>query len=188
MKHILSVYELSGKKSVLTGLQGKKLYLKFLENISPQSEPKPLFLDFSEVIATGSFFREAVLQLRDYCIARRFNLYPVVANANEDTLDELSKLFIFSPDAMFVCNLDKKGKVISPRLVGTLEEKQKITFEAVLREKEADAPTLAKKHQEIEGIGTTGWNNRLASLANKGLIAETRKGRSKIYTPILEDL
>lgn len=186
MKSILSVYELSGKKPFLTGLQGKILYLKFVENINPQTEPRALFLDFSKVTATGSFFREAVLQLRDYCIARRFNLYPVIANANEDTLDELNRLFELSPDAVFICDLNRDGKVISPRLFGLLEEKQEITFEAVLRERETDAPTLAKKYKEDSGIGTTGWNNRLASLANKGLITETKKGRSKIYSSISE--
>lgn len=185
MKNILSVLELGGKE-ILTGLQGKTLYLKFLENISPQSEPQPLFLDFAGVIATGSFFREAVLQLRDYCIARRFNLYPVVANAGAETLEELRSLFEMSPDAIFVCDLDKKGDVKSAKLVGVLEEKQEITFDALKREKEADAPTLAQKYQENSGIGTTGWNNRLTALANKGLIAERRKGRSKIYSPILE--
>jgi hypothetical protein len=125
------------------------------------------------------------LPLRDYLISLRFNLYPIITNIDEETLEELQWLFEMSPDAVLVCRLNRIGKVDSPRWVGVLEEKQQITFEAVLEEKITDATTLSKKYNK-EKISVTGWNNRLSSLVSKGLIMELKKGRGKSYTPVLE--
>jgi hypothetical protein len=52
--------------------------------------------------------------------------------------------------------------------------------------KEVDATTLARAYEVKEGIQVTGWNNRLTSLAAKGLLMEIKRGRSKVYRTVLE--
>jgi hypothetical protein len=85
-----------------------------------------------------------------------------------------------------VCDIGDGGRVSSIRVVGSLDEKQRLTLEAVIREGETDAATLREKHEETDKIGTTGWNNRLSSLAEKGLVVEVKRGRGKLYRPVLE--
>jgi hypothetical protein len=67
-----------------------------------------------------------------------------------------------------------------------LDEKQRVTLEAVVDAKEADAGTLQHRFRKSDEIGITGWNNRLAALVAKGLLIETQKGRGKLYRPVLE--
>ncbi len=155
--------------------------------VKHQDVPQPLFLNFDEVdLMTSSFFRAAILPFRDYCV-EQLNLYPVLANiTSKDTLDEISVVVEPRRDAVILCKLDKQGKVSDAQVYGVLDEKQQVTLNAVLEEKEADASTLKEKHQESEEIGITGWNNRLAALVEKGLLIELKKGRGKLYRPVLE--
>lgn len=182
---VINLSEIVGARKVLTGLLGKRTYPKLVEQLSRQDKPQPLFINFNGLIASGSFFSQAILPLRDYSISQRLNLYPVIANIEEETLEELQWLFEMSPDAVFVCNLQNSGKVSNTRWVGVLEEKQQITFEAVLKEEMTDATTLSKKY-ESENISITGWNNRLSSLVAKSLIMELKRGRGKSYIPVLK--
>ena len=48
-----------------------------------------------------------------------------------------------------------------------------------------NAAALARKDKNTKA---TAWNNRLASLAAKGLIVEESRGRAKYYRPVLEML
>ena len=47
------------------------------------------------------------------------------------------------------------------------------------------APSLAAKHPHA-GIKATAWNNRLASLANKGLLIESMEGKTKLFSLVLD--
>lgn len=182
--HIINLSKISERK-VLTGLVGKRMYPRLIELLIPQAKPEPLFINFSGLTSSGSFFSQAILPLRDYLFSLRYNLYPIMANVDDETLEELQWLFEISPDAVLACNLDNLGRVNSPKWVGVLEEKQQITFEAVLKEQVTDATTLSTKYRD-ENISITGWNNRLSSLVSKGLIMEFKKGRGKGYKPVLE--
>lgn len=188
MRQKLSVFELGNRRDVLAGaIPGKAMLAKLITSVEPTNEPEPVLLSFEGVeAATGSFLREAVLGFRDYCTKTQPNLYPVVANANDVIVDELEFLLKLNGDALLVCNLDGNGKVGSSRILGHLNEKQQLTFDAVLAAREADAATLESKYRKTEQIQITGWNNRLSSLVAKGVLMEIRKGRSKIYRPVLE--
>jgi hypothetical protein len=189
MSQEISIFDLSGGegKTLSGAILGKLFYAKLLPIIERQNHPQPLFLNFAGLdLVTSSFFREGILAFRDYCVNNRFNLYPIIANITQVSLDELDiALEVRGGDAIIVCRLES-GEVIDARVVGPLEEKQQLTLEAVLQVKEADAATLLEKHKESEGIGITGWNNRLAALAAKGLLIEFKKGRGKLYRPVVE--
>lgn len=189
MSQEISIFDLSGGKAkILSGaIPGRLFYAKLLSVIERQNQPQPLFLNFAGLdLVTSSFFREGILAFRDYCVNNRLNLYPVIANITQESLDELSvALEVRGSDAAIVCRLEG-GEFRDAQVVGPLEEKQQLTLEAVFQEGESDAATLLEKHKGSEGIGITGWNNRLAALAAKGLLLEFKKGRGKLYRPVVE--
>lgn len=184
----INISQLENGEPVLAGLhRGQRMFNKLLSQLPRSVFPQPLFLDFRDVgLATGSYLREAVLKLKRHCRDEGLNIYPVLANINEGTLQELDLALKAQSDAIFICNLDTRGKVTSARLVGVLEDKDLKTFEAVSEGKEVDAASLADKYAAQERIGPTGWNNRLASLVSKGILREIRRGRAKFYRLVLE--
>ncbi|MFN2511728.1 MAG: hypothetical protein ABR568_09830 [Pyrinomonadaceae bacterium] len=188
MSQILSLFELGNDRNVLAGaIPGKSMLGKLITAVRPPTAPEPVLLSFDRVdVATGSFLRESVFGFRDYCTKTQPNLYPVVANANEVIVDELEFLLRLSGDALFTCIVDEHGKVESSHIIGQLNDKQRLTFDAVLEAREADATTLQRKYGQTEQIQITGWNNRLSSLVVKGILMEIKKGRSKVYRPVLE--
>jgi hypothetical protein len=146
-------------------------------------------LDFEGVsVATGSFLRECVLGFRDYCRRSQPSLYPVVANVSDAVAEELLFLLQTKREALIACTMNSNGRMAKPQVIGTLEEKQRLTLDAVLDLQVADAGMLAERFADTEKIGVTGWNNRLASLVTGGILMEVRSGRAKRYRPILEGL
>ena len=188
MTQVISIFQLANQRTVLAGaIPGKAMLAKVITAVSRPEKPEPVLLNFEHVeTVTSSFLRESLLGFRDYCTKTQPDLYPVVANANEVILDELEFLLNLNGDALLTCELTKQGKVKSSRIVGRLNEKQQLTLNAVLEAREADAATLESKYRESEQIQITGWNNRLSSLVTKGVLMEIKKGRGKVYRPVLE--
>ena len=173
-------------KEILAGsLTGRQMLGFLLEQIDGEPEsPEPIFLDFKGIeVATASFLRECILELRDIVRRRWTNYYPVVANANDSVAEELSVL-LAQRDALMLCSLDEKGMPGSPRLLGELEPKQRVTFDLVKKLGEADASELKKGSKDNDVVGQTAWNNRLASLSRLGLLMEMSQGRAKRYRPL----
>jgi AraC-like DNA-binding protein len=83
------------------------------------------------------------------------------------------------------CDLDTKGKVLVAYLIGELEPAQRATFDAICEVGAISAPELATRFASLN-IGPTAWNNRLSTLANKGLLIERRQGKTKSFSPLLE--
>ena len=173
--------------SVLAGAQsGRRAFAKLIDATAQEPlEPEPFYLDFADVdIATASFLRESVLQFRDAVRRQRSKLYPVVANANAQVLEELVLLVQANNDAVMVCTLGQQGPPRKATVLGMLDPKQKLTFELVSRKGETDASELMRDHGADEAVKQTAWNNRLAALANLGLIYEVSEGRAKRYRPL----
>lgn len=151
-----------------------------------------LFLDFNGIeAATGSFLREAVLGLRDSDQIASRNLAVIVANPSDLVAEELGELLSRLRDVILCCRLDAEGTSTNPFLIGVLEDAQRRALAAVLKVGPTDAATLAglpREDGDPDKIGVTGWNNRLASLAAKGILRETRRGRTKTYRPTVEGL
>ena len=175
---------------ILAGaLTGRRILGRLLERIDGQPEsPEPLYLDFNGIdIATASCLRECILEFRDIVRRRWTNCYPIVANANDSVTEELCVL-LTQRDVLMLCSLDKKGRPDSPRLLGDLEPKQRVTFDLVTKLGETDAGELMRSSKEDDDVGQTAWNNRLASLSRLGLLMEISHGRAKRYRPVpLED-
>jgi hypothetical protein len=145
-------------------------------------------LDFSGVeIATASYLRESVLSFRDSVRRQRSNLYPIVANANEQVIEELTLLIQAGSDVLMTCSLDEQGVPSCPVLLGDLDPKQKLTFELVNRMGETDASELMRDHSAGESVKQTAWNNRLSALAGLGLVFELSQGRTKRYKRLFEE-
>lgn len=172
--------------TILSGaLRGQEILAKLLTAASDEpAYPQPIFLDFSQIaVATASFLRESVLTFRQIVRNRRSNLYPVIANANADVCEELAQLAQFRSETILSCNLNADREVTQLRLIGGLDPKQKLTFEAVHQRGETDAGELMRNFK-TEKVGPTAWNNRLAALVDLGLIVEVNQGRSKRYKPL----
>lgn len=182
---IISIFELMDDSSTLAGLpRGEEAFTRLVRAANKINGLTRVFLSFKNVdVATASFLRESVLNFRTFCRGMKRDLYPIVADANIDIIDELSELLKLMGDAIVSCELSNEGIASGVRIIGRLEEKQTVALQAVLEAGEADAGTLAEKYQDVE---PTAWNNRLTSLVVKGILVELRKGRAKYYKPVLE--
>jgi hypothetical protein len=174
---------------ILAGrLDGKRMFLRVLEELPAFTEPTIVVLDFAGVeLATSSFLSEAVPPLREHLRLRRPPAYVVAANLNAKVREELDELLIRTGDVLLTCQISSTGEVTDTQLAGTLEPKLLETLELVRRRGETSAVELHSDATDSDGIGPTGWNNRLAALASKSLILEVPQGRTKKYRPILEN-
>lgn len=175
---------------VLAGArEGAAMLAKLIELLGQGEDTQLAILDFRDIrVATGSYLRECVLGFRNYCRQRTPTNPVVIANADAVVAEELRSLLSAAGDALVTCELSETGVPKNGRVLGTLEEKQRATLDAVLRLGEADARALHEKFQRTESIGVTGWNNRLAALAEKGILIEEREGRAKRFRPVLKEL
>jgi hypothetical protein len=179
-----------GNAEVLAGaVNGRKVLEKLLERTDKEpAAPEPVFLDFAGVnVATASFLRETVLAYRNTVRRCRSNFYPVIANANQVVEEELKVLVSTDGDVLMLCLLDENELPREPRLVGKLDPKQRLTFDLVQQRGVTDAAELMRDHGEGENIKKTAWNNRLAALANLGLVVESSEGRTKRYRTLLAE-
>lgn len=176
-------------RNVLAGAElGRQVLAKLITLLPSDSEPEPCFLDFADAPpATGSFLRECVLGFRRYVRGQGMPIYPVVANADPGTLEELNHLLEMLSEALPACSLDDAGAVRDARVLGILESTQQRTFAAVIDAGSTTAAALANKFVD-EHVGVTAWNNRLVSLVQKGLLIERSVGRAKTYEPVLKGL
>jgi hypothetical protein len=181
---IVDLQQLSGGEILAGAPAGKAILRHLLEitSVEPR-EPTTLFLDFRSVkVATASFLRESALEFRNIVRARRSTYYPVVANPNEDVLDELREMLIPRREVMLVCFVKENEAVTRSMIVGELDPKQQLAFDLVRESRETDAGELMRKHGGV--TRTTAWNNRLSSLSGLGLVFEVPVGRAKRYRAI----
>ena len=189
---ILMTGLVEGDGKVLAGApHGRRVFGRMMENTSQEPDiAEPAFLDFDGVeVATASFLRETVLAFRDAVRSRRSKFYPVVANASSVILDELAVLTAADRDVVVTCLLDDNKVPHEPRIIGELDPKQRITFDLVRRRGETDAAELLREHGDDEEhrVTQTAWNNRLSSLASRGLVMELSQGRAKRYRPLFQE-
>jgi hypothetical protein len=173
---------MDGATIVFGAATGLICFKRLVDAMKDEPEaPEVLFVDFGGIeAATVSFLREGPLAFRKYLRDRRSNFYPVFANLVEPVFDSLSDFLRTKKDALFCCKLEK-GRAVDAKLVGELEDKQCIAFDEVTRRGEATAVSLAQTAPPGEPTNATAWNNRLAALVDKGLLIESKAGRSKTF-------
>ena len=169
-------------EEVLAGTaMGNLLLARLLETVGEPTGPETLFLDFAGVsVATASFLRDGPLAFRQVLRSKGSKYSPVFANVGEKIMEEL-RLFLESrSDAVFCCTLSRNGAPSGARVVGRLDEKQSVTLELVKNLREVDASMLAAGGYDAR-VKPTAWNNRLSALAEKGLVLESIRGRTKRF-------
>jgi hypothetical protein len=178
-----------GPPGVLAGsAEGRTFLARMVQKTGrAPAEPEAILLDFTGIeVATSSYLREAVVHLRDMLRSRRSNFYPIVANAGEAVREELTMLLHDHGDAMLACVIDEKGMPQDVEPIGRLERVQQRTFELVVEKGEIGA-VEAQALFPGETATVTAWNNRLAALAERGLVVELSRGRLKRYRPVLTE-
>lgn len=183
----ISLYELAEHRHILTGsTPGRKMLAALIAATASAEAPEAVFLDFGSIeVATSSFLRESVIGFRDFARSSLQNIYPVVANASRDVIEELEFFARHRGDVLWACTINDEGMVSDASLIGELDPAQRATFDTVVRLGAATAPELAAQSGGV-AIGPTAWNNRLSALAAKGLLVERRGGKTKSFSPLLE--
>lgn len=180
---LISMISLGGRRAtLLAGAPAGRIAFGALLTKTSQEplSPEPLYLDFAGVeTATSSYLRESVLKFRDTVRRQRSNFYPVVANANEQVIEELTLLIQASSDVVMTGSLHEHGSPSGPVLLGSLDHKQKLTFELVNKLGETDAAELMRDHNAGDNVQQTAWNNRLSALAEIGLVFELSQGKDE---------
>lgn len=176
----------TGSATLAGSAMGRQMLAQLIEKTKPVAGPTLAFLDFAEVdIATGSFLREAVMGFRDFCRNAAGMIYPVVANANATIEEELATYLRGRNDAIWACGLDADSAATDPHILGELDAGQLSTIQLIAQHHPISAPELAKLRPD-DKIGTTAWNNRLATLSAKGMLKEVRHGKTKLFSPVME--
>lgn len=181
----MSAFDRDDSRIFAGSVKGKQVFSALVAQTDTPSIPTRLLLDFTDIdVATGSFLRESVYAYRTHARSQWPFLYPVIANASVNIIEELSMCLEPRSDAMIAMTVNEFGEATRASLIGTLDGKQREAMRVVIERQEVDAPTLARDSNE----SATTWNNRLAALALKGLIVEQSLGRSKRYFPLVEGL
>jgi len=176
----------TGSATLAGSAMGRQMLAQLIEKTKPLALPTIAFLDFDGVdIATGSFLREAVMGFRDFCRNAAGMIYPVVANANATIEEELATYLRGRNDAIWACAIDSRGHTADPRILGELDTAQISTIQLIGKHHPISAPELAKLRPD-DKVGATAWNNRLATLAAKGMLKEVRHGKTKLFSPVME--
>lgn len=175
-----------GRSVFAGGMAGRKLLTALIAATPSPETPTAVFLDFKGVqVATSSFLREAIIGFRDYARLTATDAYPVAANLAPAVLEELEFFVKARNDVFWVCDFDAAGQVNGARLLGDLDPAQQATFDAVRDLGAVTAPELAARFSD-QNIGPTAWNNRLSSLAVKGVLVERKVGKTKSFSSLLE--
>lgn len=168
---------------------GQRVLGQVIADLPQPATPTVCYLDFSGVeVATASFLRTFVLGLRDFTRAQLPQIYPVVANPSANIIEDLQMALLARSDAVAVCQLSSDNEVSAARVLGSLEPKQAEALRCVAKLGNASAESLHQRLSTDRQASRTAWNNRLAGLAQKGLLLETLHGRSKSYRCVLPEL
>ena len=184
----VGIADLMDKQGVLFGTEmGRACLARMVAERRETQEPEALFLDFGDVAAaTVSFLREGPLAYRRLLRERDANVYPVFANLAPPVMDSLGEYLRSTRDAVFACQFSAADGATQVRVLGQLETKQKLAFDAVHALGEVTAAQLAHERWGEDRVGATAWSNRLAALAGKGLVMVNRVGRRKSFRLTLE--
>lgn len=164
-------------------LPGRRHFARLCELLCDAPTGATVFFDFTDIdLVTGSWLNAAFVPLVRWAADDRNDLFPVVCNALPEVLEELSLVANWT----HTCFLAAEGPVPPTRatLVGTLDLAQRATLEAVVGLGVATGAGLERR-MPGERIGATAWNNRLKDLHGKRLLRRERRGRERVYTPLV---
>ncbi len=104
---------------------------------------------------------------------------PVMANAGEQTRDELKVAMDAARAVVWHVITSPDGEIVEAAIVGQLDSPFANTLKELERRGEATAADLQAGER---GIGLTAWSNRLAALHRQRLVARRKEGRQLVYS------
>lgn len=150
------------------------------------AQPGLYALDFAGIrIATVSWLREGALALCKYAAAMRPEIRFVATNLSQLVREELEVALDATGSVLIAADLEPSFQPRQPILLGQLDPALRDTLRAVESRSEFDATFVSRA---IPGVGVSAANNRLAALEAKGILTSERRGRSRLYRPLLEKL
>jgi DNA-binding transcriptional ArsR family regulator len=143
-------------------------------------------LDFAGVrVATVSWLREGVLALMKYGKAVRDDITIIAANLPELVREELAVALEATSGVMIAAQVTAELEIHAPCVLGRLDPALEQTLRVVQHEREFDAPFVSR---EVPELALSAANNRLAAIEAKGILRSERRGRGRVYRPVLENL
>jgi hypothetical protein len=167
-----------GGSDVLAGrLAGEAARPFFERALGSDGEHGVVVLDFREVhLATSSYFLGAFEWLWTSAGVRARGLFPVLANVNQETQDEVSLALKAKGFRALFGTFGYSG--LSDVVPFNLESDAAETYELIAGLKEATATDLFRLNPKIQ---PTGWSNRLALLYEHRLLRRRKQGRQLFY-------
>lgn len=145
-----------------------------------------LVIDFTGIqLATVSWLREGALALCKYAAAIRPEVRLAAAGLSPLVREELEVALEATGTMLIAADLGSKSQLIHPLILGRADPALCDTLQAVEGQAEFDATFVCRA---LPGVGLSAANNRLAALEAKGILTSERRGRSRVYRPLLEDL
>lgn len=142
-------------------------------------------IDFGGIrLATVSWLREGVIALIRYARVMRPDIVLVAANLAQLVREEL-QLALEATGEVCVDVGTLGGETVAPAVLGKLDPALRETLKAVEGATEFDASAVRRS---IPDLALSAANNRLAALEMKGVLTSERRGRTRIYRPLLEKL
>ena len=143
-------------------------------------------IDFAGIrLATVSWLREGVLALMKYAAAMRPDIVFIVANLGDLVREELAVALEATGTVGVAADLASDNRVRNPVLMGRLDPALNETLRAVRGQKEFDASFVSRA---LPHVGLSAANNRLAALQTRGILKSERRGRTRVYHPVLENM
>lgn len=185
VRSIIPVAELA-RSTELAGAADGALWFQAARLHVDTAESGVHAIDFVTIrVATVSWLREGPLALSKYAAAMRPDLLFIAANLSDLVREELEVALQATGNVIVAADLSPELRVSSPLLMGHLDPALSETLRAVEGWTEFDATSLSRS---LSGVGPSAANNRLAALETKGILKSERRGRTRVYRLVLEDL
>lgn len=182
---IISVEAIAGATELAGAKDGSAWYQSVRAHLDT-AQSGVLVLDFTRIrIATVSWLREAVVTLIRHATKLRPDVVVVAANVPKLVREELEVALDATSSVLIVAHLDSHGELSQPTVLGKLDSALSETLKAVVEYPSFDASVV---REALPSVGPSAASNRLAALAAKGLLTSERRGRGRVYRPLLEGL
>ncbi len=179
------VSELAGSRN-LAGASAGKAWFQEARSRLESGPPGWHAIDFKGVeIATVSWLREAVVALKRFAAVLRPDIYLVAVNLSALVSEELAVALDATNNVMIASDRFAESVVCESTVLGRLDPALRETLDVIQELPESNAPVLAKL---LPHVGLSAANNRLASLEEKGILMSEKRGRKRIYRPVMENL
>ncbi len=176
----------TARSAELAGATDGLAWFQAARQIVDSAPPGFCAIDFAGVrLATVSWLREGALALCRYAAAMRQDVNLVASGLSSTVREELEVALEATGQVLIATGSTTESSFQHPVLLGRLDPALGAALAAVEGQFEFDATFVSAA---IRGLGASAANNRLAALEAKGILTSERRGRSRLYRPLVENL